>query len=688
MADESRTRFLSCDSHFIPRAARDSQFPDFDLNEQVSRISRLNDLPDTDIDEQVDWSHHYTTVMLKNIPNKYTKSMLLAALDERFKETYDFFYLPIDFKNECNVGYAFINFVHPYFAELFRLQFSGYKLGASRSQKVCEVAWGRVQGQKANIEHYRNSAVMGVPFPEYCPVIFKNGIEVPFPPSNRPLPRIKLRESTQDTKDSDAIPPPPQSPPPPPPPEATPIMQSPRTDDYSYFYSKSRPFWAGRVVKGRASTDSWYDSRPSRPLNPNCPPFVMPNRQDLTSRPFYPIHNGGYPIYGPNFEQEKYQLGSDYEEPSSASGSLKFDPKIDFEQSNMAPIRFSAKGYNRNSMAPHYLVNGSFDHSQMTKVSDSGFESPAVAPRHLSSNDWSLSSMHHHDPYGAYPKDRASSYDPSLMPPVLFMAGDFEHASMPPLTAHSRSAGGRRINSFHEYEEATLSPYYATNSEHARSSVPHYSGNRKFEHPTPLLSNAHYPRVWPGPHYDNSECVQLSLPPEYYDNECEKFSEAPQCGYTTTAPSIPVYELPSPRSFNQESTPFVLTTFGEHTGAGTFYQNPNQSVNQPNGINVHSFEYEQPKPALKEPLLSVVPPTQNSPSDCALAAPELIVRSEYEDYVATTHYDLPVASQHMSTGAHISVPIDYNSELKSLQHGINNRVRSANSHLMRWHEDE
>jgi hypothetical protein len=54
-----------------------------------------------------------TTVMVKNIPNKYTQRNLLDLIDGNYAGTYDFFYLPIDFKNKCNLGYAFINFRNP-----------------------------------------------------------------------------------------------------------------------------------------------------------------------------------------------------------------------------------------------------------------------------------------------------------------------------------------------------------------------------------------------------------------------------------------------------------------------------------------------------------------------------------------------------------------------------------------------
>lgn len=55
--------------------------------------------------------------------------MLLKTLeDQGFAAKFDFFYLPIDFRNRCNVGYAFINFVSPQDAKRFLSVFHKFKL--------------------------------------------------------------------------------------------------------------------------------------------------------------------------------------------------------------------------------------------------------------------------------------------------------------------------------------------------------------------------------------------------------------------------------------------------------------------------------------------------------------------------------------------------------------------------------
>ncbi|KAF8091934.1 hypothetical protein N665_0431s0003 [Sinapis alba] len=88
-----------------------------DLSHRRSDSSSSNNaekkLYELDVDRILRGEDSRTTLMIKNIPNKYTSKMLLAAINEYCKGTYDFFYLPIDFKNKCNVGYAFINLTKP-----------------------------------------------------------------------------------------------------------------------------------------------------------------------------------------------------------------------------------------------------------------------------------------------------------------------------------------------------------------------------------------------------------------------------------------------------------------------------------------------------------------------------------------------------------------------------------------------
>ncbi|OVA07512.1 RNA recognition motif domain [Macleaya cordata] len=113
-----------------------------------------------DLDKIVSGEDIRTTLMIKNIPNKYTSKMLLAAIDENHKGTYDFLYLPIDFKNKCNVGYAFINMVSPSHIVPFYQAFNGKKWEKFNSEKVASLAYARIQGKAALVTHFQNSSLM------------------------------------------------------------------------------------------------------------------------------------------------------------------------------------------------------------------------------------------------------------------------------------------------------------------------------------------------------------------------------------------------------------------------------------------------------------------------------------------------------------------------------------------------
>ncbi len=115
-----------------------------------------------------------TTVMVRNIPNKYSQKMLLETIDQHHAGQYNFVYLPIDFKNRCNVGYAFVNFRHWRNVGEFCEEFEGKKWPRFNSEKICTIAYARLQGLEALVGHFRNSSVMTQLDSRIKPVIILN----------------------------------------------------------------------------------------------------------------------------------------------------------------------------------------------------------------------------------------------------------------------------------------------------------------------------------------------------------------------------------------------------------------------------------------------------------------------------------------------------------------------------------
>ena len=124
-----------------------------------------------------------TTLMIKNIPNKYTISSFLEEINVFFKYTYDIFYLPIDYVNKCNLGFAFINFVEPFHIILFYELYRGKKWKKFNSDKICELLYAKFQGKKELIAHFEKGKVLSMDSEEKRPLIL---------PTPNPLPKINL----------------------------------------------------------------------------------------------------------------------------------------------------------------------------------------------------------------------------------------------------------------------------------------------------------------------------------------------------------------------------------------------------------------------------------------------------------------------------------------------------------------
>ncbi|KAF8249440.1 hypothetical protein K440DRAFT_660214 [Wilcoxina mikolae CBS 423.85] len=133
-----------------------------------------------------------TTVMLRNIPNKVDQQTLKEYIDETSRGLYNFLYLRIDFRNICNVGYAFINFLD------FVKTKSGTRWNKFNSEKVLDVTYASIDQL---VEKFRNSSVMDQD-PAYRPKLFYSsgplaGTEMEFPAANNILKKCRSISAAQ-----------------------------------------------------------------------------------------------------------------------------------------------------------------------------------------------------------------------------------------------------------------------------------------------------------------------------------------------------------------------------------------------------------------------------------------------------------------------------------------------------------
>ena len=125
------------------------------INILNNKVSIKGEKQVLNLDDIVSGKDTRTTVMIRNIPIKYTDEILIEALKE-FNGKYDCLYMPFDYEKNGNKGYAFINFVNPLHILYFYEKFNGKKWIHFESSKICELNCAHFQGINEIQKHAKN----------------------------------------------------------------------------------------------------------------------------------------------------------------------------------------------------------------------------------------------------------------------------------------------------------------------------------------------------------------------------------------------------------------------------------------------------------------------------------------------------------------------------------------------------
>jgi len=119
-----------------------------------------------------------TTLVVRNIPARYTKERLL--LEWPPDGTYDFLYLPFNFRLGKPAGHAILNFTCNEAALSFYYRWHRQRLSPTSSEPKLKIIKAEVQGLEENLRHRVNSKIDRITHLKYVPSVFIRGQEVPF----------------------------------------------------------------------------------------------------------------------------------------------------------------------------------------------------------------------------------------------------------------------------------------------------------------------------------------------------------------------------------------------------------------------------------------------------------------------------------------------------------------------------
>mmetsp|Transcript_11222 Transcript_11222/g.32021 ORF Transcript_11222/g.32021 Transcript_11222/m.32021 type:complete len:267 (+) Transcript_11222:62-862(+) len=119
-----------------------------------------------------------TTLMIRNMPRKYTIWQLVSDLDNFVpRSAYDMVYLPWDEHSSSSMGFAFVNFLEADTAQSFRARMEGQPFRQIDSERFAKVLPAHVQGSAAYLRRFRGGRVQ--PNIEDCLLLLRQGAIVP-----------------------------------------------------------------------------------------------------------------------------------------------------------------------------------------------------------------------------------------------------------------------------------------------------------------------------------------------------------------------------------------------------------------------------------------------------------------------------------------------------------------------------